>query len=585
MAKVVTENFRVETTNEFYRSFFNRNDDVVDNFENELSVYSAANELDLSNTNISEIASLIRDDLETLVPENNYYIFASNINGTTEIQNTQKDKREFQRRVIFGNKITENDIYYMFDRNPWVEGTIYDSFDDTIDVRDQNLYVNVLDGNINEASYKIFKCIRNNGGGPSTVKPSTSNLNPKFETTLSDGYVWKYMFEVPAADYLVYSTTQSLPYVPDQNVIDVAEESVSEIIIERTRTGLFSAFDLGTTTVQAVTVEDAADNTYRIELSVENEPKSSDGSYINMYLRVSQSGAIYDIINSTIPTNPDIELSDNRVLILFVRSDANLVSTLPAGSSCKVVPKIKVSRSLGEDCVAYGVINTAGTLVEILFANKGTQYKYATARLMLPSAVNEYSAETELRVILSSRGGHGSDPISELRMSKLAVVSNFISNSLTNIPDSNTYTQVGLIKNPTFRDGTFPKDMDNRMKVVVSGSILSDIVATGSYIFQDKPDLDETVSGIIHEISYDADADETTIYLVDYTGDFESDFTAGSAYAKVNADDVDSDILTINTVTKGNYVPFSGELLHFVNFDAITRDPIRKEKVKFVFDF
>jgi len=47
--------------------------------------------------------------------------------------------------------------------------------------------------------------------------------------------------------------------------------------------------------------------------------------------------------------------------------------------------------------------------------------------------------------------------------------------------------------------------------------------------------------------------------------------------------------VTINSssgsITYGTYVPFSGDLLHFVDFAAISRDADRKEKIKFVFDF
>jgi len=50
-----------------------------------------------------------------------------------------------------------------------------------------------------------------------------------------------------------------------------------------------------------------------------------------------------------------------------------------------------------------------------------------------------------------------------------------------------------------------------------------------------------------------------------------------------------TETVTINSssgsITYGTYVPFSGELLHFVDFAAISRDADRKEKIKFVFDF
>ena len=157
MAKVVTENFRIETSNEFVKSF-------------------------------EDMAS------------NDYYIMGSSYSKNNTISNSQKEIRDFERRVIFGNRITTDDVRYMFNIKPWSTGTVYDSFDDTQDMSTKNFYVTVLDGPINETSYKVFKCIRNNNGAASTQEPSTTQESVNFETTVSDGYIWKYLFSVPPAD-------------------------------------------------------------------------------------------------------------------------------------------------------------------------------------------------------------------------------------------------------------------------------------------------------------------------------------------------------------------------------------------------
>lgn len=44
--------------------------------------------------------------------------------------------------------------------------------------------------------YNVYKCLDNNNGAKSTVKPIGTQVLP---ITLSDGYVWKYMFNVPIA--------------------------------------------------------------------------------------------------------------------------------------------------------------------------------------------------------------------------------------------------------------------------------------------------------------------------------------------------------------------------------------------------
>ena len=73
--------------------------------------------------------------------------------------------------------------------------------------------------------------------------------------------------------------------------------------------------------------------------------------------------------------------------------------------------------------------------------------------------------------------------------------------------------------------------------------------------------------------------------MVDYTGDYSTTFEAGEANVKTEPDSLISNDFTINTITPGNYVPYSGEIYHFVDFNPIERQPDTKEKVKFVFDF
>lgn len=589
MAKVITENFRVINANQFYQSIDGSTRPIADNFKVLLEDYNSDNSTLLSNTNIEDITELVDGEVRKFYPENNYYIFASSVDKDTSISNTQKEKREFLRRVIFGNKIDISNARYMFTKNDWVQGTIYDSYDDDIDLSLSNFYVTILDGEINEASYKVFKCIRNNNRQPSTEKPSTANLNPNFEVISSDGYVWKYMFEVPPSEYVVFGTRTNLPYLPDEAVIAAAKESVSDIAIVSTPFELFSDYKLGAVRVNSIPqLVDVNSNQYRIELVAENQPKSSSNAYVKMYLKFTNLDFIFDIQSSNIPSNPNIDVSENRILNVFVNvplaSDEGFRNLVSPGSNCDIVPKIRISESSGENAVAWGITDATGTLIDIEFANNGSNYRFAKAELSLPNAIASQTG-TVLRTIISPIGGHGSNPISELLMSKVSTVTNFFSDALNNIPSTNTYTKVGLVKNPMFRDRTYPADIDNRMRVQISGNAISDITKQNSYLYQTVNDV--TLKALIHEATYDSTADTTTLYLVDYEG--EADITVDyPMVVRLFDGATESDffnINSINNVTKGNYETYSGEILHFVDFDQVERASDRREKVKFIFDF
>lgn len=607
MAKIITENFKVETTKEMFSTFTSKNQTIAANFLTGLNTY-VANEagVTLTNAQKTEIQDIVEGQLATNLPVASYYIMGSSIDKTNTILNTQVEKRDFQRRVIFGNKVTEDNIRYMFHKNAWLTGTIYDDFDDTQDISTTNSIVTVSNS---EGDYEVFKCLENNNGTASTSTPSFTGVDPNsYEQIFSgDGYVWKYLFTVAAGDDTVFGTNDSLPLpypsYGNTSVISAAKEDISQIIIEDTRINLFQQYRFGpatnttdSSTVSFQSIIQSATSANVADIRVRATPKSGfslytgNDAYKNMYLlQTNSNGAmtVYDVLSSSTPSSPDLDID------LKINTTGGNSPNLFKNDTFQIVPKISVTRSTstGTPCVAYGIIDQFGTLQRVAFKNKGSEYKFATATLALPTAVatNYTPAQAAtLRCVVSPTGGHGSDMISELGMSRLAVITNFSGEDVA-IPDANTYTKVGLIKNPSFTDSTFPTQFDNRTSIVISGNHTATAIA-GHYV-QQTVALDttnnETITARIHESVFSGG--NTTIHLVDYYGDFKNTFQTGIILVKANLSTTTASTLTINNastdVTYGKYSPYSGQVLHFVDFDAIQRQATRKEKIKFIFDF
>lgn len=607
MAKIITENFKVETTKEMFSTFTSKNETIAANFLTGLNTY-VANEagVTLTNAQKTEIQDIVEGQLATNLPVASYYIMGSSIDKTNTILNTQVEKRDFQRRVIFGNKVTEDNIRYMFHKNAWLTGTIYDDFDDTQDILTTNSIVTVSNS---EGDYEVFKCLENNNGTASTSTPSFTGVDPNsYEQIFSgDGYVWKYLFTVAAGDDTVFGTNDSLPLpypsYGNTSVISAAKEDISQIIIEDTQINLFQQYRFGpatnttdSSTVSFQSIIQSATSPNVADIRVRATPKSGfslytgNDAYKNMYLlQTNNNGAmtVYDVLSSSTPSSPDLDID------LKINTTDGNSPNLFKNDTFQIVPKISVTRSTstGTPCVAYGIIDQFGTLQRVAFKNKGSEYKFATATLALPTAVatNYTPAQAAtLRCVVSPTGGHGSDMISELGMSRLAVITNFSGEDVA-IPDANTYTKVGLIKNPSFTDSTFPTQFDNRTSIVISGDHTATAIA-GHYV-QQTVALDttnnETITARIHESVFSGG--NTTIHLVDYYGDFKNTFQTGIILVKANLSTTTASTLTINNastdVTYGKYSPYSGQVLHFVDFDAIQRQATRKEKIKFIFDF
>jgi len=607
MAKIITENFKVETTKEMFSTFTSKNETIAANFLTGLNTY-VANEagVTLTNAQKTEIQDIVEGQLAINLPVASYYIMGSSIDKTNTILNTQVEKRDFQRRVIFGNKVTEDNIRYMFHKNAWLTGTIYDDFDDTQDISTTNSIVTVSNS---EGDYEVFKCLENNNGSASTSTPSFTGVDPNsYEQIFSgDGYVWKYLFTVAAGDDTVFGTNDSLPLpypsYGNTSVISAAKEDISQIIIEDTQINLFQQYRFGpatnttdSSTVSFQSIIQSATSPNVADIRVRATPKSGfslytgNDAYKNMYLlQTNSNGAmtVYDVLSSSTPSSPDLDID------LKINTTDGNSPNLFKNDTFQIVPKISVTRSTstGTPCVAYGIIDQFGTLQRVAFKNKGSEYKFATATLALPTAVatNYTPAQAAtLRCVVSPTGGHGSDMISELGMSRLAVITNFSGEDVA-IPDANTYTKVGLIKNPSFTDSTFPTQFDNRTSIVISGDHTA--TATAGHYVQQTVALDttnnETITARIHESVFSGG--NTTIHLVDYYGDFKNTFQTGIILVKANLSTTTASTLTINNastdVTYGKYSPYSGQVLHFVDFDAIQRQATRKEKIKFIFDF
>lgn len=551
MATIITENFRIENAKKFSSSF--------------------------------------RPD-----SDNTYYVMAAATTpNARSIANTQKSQREFQRRVIFGNKIETRNVKYIFNNETWEFGVVYDSFDDEKNIESTNMIVTVINGDHGETPYNVFKCIRNNNRAVSTIMPSKSNLDVNNETTLSDGYVWKYMFDVPPSEYLETGLIGGLSYVENAFVVENAEENISDIIIENAVPNQFSnyiisSFNNETGVIEPSiieSIENLANNRYRLIIRVSANARNENNIYNGMYFRLinpGQVGAIYDIIGSEVATGN----IPNR-LSVFIESAVELPRSL-VSTQCDIVPKINVSKTTGRQCIAFGEIDANGTLVYVHFADKGSSYKYATAKLSLPeNLIGENNETTQLRVVVSPKNGHGSNPVSEMNMSRIATITNFFSSPLTNTPSRNYYTSVGLVKNPQFYDDQEQNTLstfDNRIEVALDGDFTS-IIEENNFLTQFNADNDETLTSLIHEISYDSIANSTILQLVDYDGDFISVFQAGNAEVKSSLDTTDFELVTISSVSDRKYVPFSGKLLHFIDFDPVERLPSRKERIKFIFDF
>lgn len=551
MAKIITENFRVKNAEDFY-------------------------------------ATLNTDD---------YFVMASaySSEADSQITNSLYDKTQFLNRVLFGNRVDKNDCRFLFLKRPWIEGTVYDQYDDKLDTSTLNQYVTVLDGTDNDGFYRVYKCIDNNYSSQSTVKPNivpTNSEDDGFFTTAEDGYTWKYMFSVPSSEYQIFQTRDNLPYVPNVDMINNANNGIYRIAIESRDAASYTLFNQymfkNETGIAEYTLESTSgviigddDSEFFSDVTVtaanvSDNIRTLPNAYVGMYLEID--GKLFDIVSSTTRNAiaPTVEVQ------MRIRGDVRTLTRF-----CYLRPKVIVSNSNTStdflaNCKAVAVLDSFGGVTGIRVVNNGYGYTIAKAEMSYPAGLLDKKGSVILRPIISPKGGHGADPVLELQMSKVAIVTTFYHSDDTLIPETGSYTQVGLVRNPEFTVNMASRfDFDSRLKITLNGDVTS-VIEIGDYLEQTVGD--EIITAEVHAV--ELLGGNTVISVADYTGAFNGTFVdSANAKLKKTIDDLSPITVTINSIESSEYVNGSGVLLHFTDFDAITRATDTKEKIKFIFDF
>lgn len=140
--------------------------------------------------------------------KSNYYYFLGKIEpwgiGTSPelIQpDSESENNLIRSNAVFVRKITPNDVSLVTTRYNWITGTVYEIYDHTKNLKELNFYV-VTDEN------NVYKCLNNNAGEPSTVKPTGKSF---YTLKTSDNYLWKYMYTVPSFKRYRFMSVAHLP--------------------------------------------------------------------------------------------------------------------------------------------------------------------------------------------------------------------------------------------------------------------------------------------------------------------------------------------------------------------------------------
>ena len=108
--------------------------------------------------------------------------------------------------IIGAKKITSTDIAHVIPRYDWsASEAAFVAYDPTDAMMFTKKFYCVSNDN---GTYKVYKCIVK-GGGLSTVQPV--HTTAAIPTADAAGYRWKFMYQIPVADYIKFATNSHVP--------------------------------------------------------------------------------------------------------------------------------------------------------------------------------------------------------------------------------------------------------------------------------------------------------------------------------------------------------------------------------------
>lgn len=157
----------------------------------------------------SDLATLVATDIHFQNGRYYYYLgkiepwVPNDITPETMQEDSDLENNIIRTNILYLKSINSNDISLVTTRHQWVSNTVFPVWDNTLNMKDLAFYCVNSENN-------IYKCLDNNVNSLSVVEPTGNSFTV---TKTSDGYTWKYMYNIPAFKDIRFS---SLNYIPVQ---------------------------------------------------------------------------------------------------------------------------------------------------------------------------------------------------------------------------------------------------------------------------------------------------------------------------------------------------------------------------------
>jgi hypothetical protein len=455
----------------------------------------------------------------------------------------RKDTVRFQR-------VTLNNVSLTARRNNWRAGVAYDMYDTrstTVELANANMFVLTAD-------FNIYKCIFNNYGAPSTIKPSGASTE---YIELADKYVWKFMKSLTMVERSRYLTATYMP-VSDVITGGFINGGITNYQINNGGSG----YDASNTVINITSTDGNGATlnpiiTSGVITAVEVESTGKNYTQANLVVATPDpnqpQGTGADI--SAVIGGIELTTSQADVTLAAVDGEISAIFVTSKGSGYNVGTTTVTVTGDGVDANLTPIIDSnTGEINGFTYVNRGSAFTNAT--ITVTGDGSGFIGD----VILAPEGGHGYSLVDEVFADAMILFLADIDSAILtmNTPDL-AYRQVALMTNPFEFGGTnvqFRSDSGTSCWRIDDASLTSE-----SFVAGDLLEVQDSTAGLLTVVGI-----ETGKMLLQIKDEYIP--TEGDVLDLVDADrtPINTNIFTIPAdIFAPTIDRFSGQLLFIDN--------------------
>ena len=498
------------------------------------------------------------------------------------------------RDMIAAKKITSSAVSHVIPRKNWTNNTNYFAFTHTeADLNSQDFYI-MTD------AYNVYKCLSNSDTTSAGAAATTSTVKPTGTGTsiisTTDGYKWKFMYQISAADALKFVTPNYIP-------VDTVRRSNGYLANTYDNAPGQVQFDVETATAASGGGNGAIEVihmttrglSYRGEVSTVQASPSPTTTAVTI---ASGAGFATDtLVNSDIYFTSG-DASGKGATITDYQSGTKVATFTPAvspapssGDSYVIGPKVVISGD-GQGANARATVNSTGGINAVTVIAGGNNYSNASITVVSnTTGISPAVSAATLTPIVGPAGGHGGDATKELGGYYVLTNARLEYSESNNFTTNNDFRKVGLLAQPKFANGDFATAsvVDQATTVVLTSwngtQYTADELVTGATSGATGRVVDFTSNNTLRLTDIIPAGNSSTAGYNGIYGYFTNAEVIAANSSGTGGSGASATANGSGAVTGGDLTRFSGDVLYVENRSPVTRASDQIEDVKLIIEF